>query len=77
MRFKLLEAVVLTKNLRKHGLKKGDLGTVVEVYGANNYEVEFVTADGRTQALVSLNEKDLRPLEAKDIISVRSLQEIA
>lgn len=75
MKFELLEIVVLTKDLKKYGLKKGDLGTIVEIYGSHNYEVEFVTADGHTQALVPLNEGILRPVKSKDMISVRSLQE--
>lgn len=75
MKFKLLETVVLTKDLKNYGLEKGDLGAIVEVYSSHNYEVEFVTADGHTQALVSLNETDLRPVKSKDMISVRSLQE--
>ncbi|GFP28822.1 DUF4926 domain-containing protein, partial [Candidatus Hakubella thermalkaliphila] len=74
MKFKLLETVVLTKDLKQYGLKRGDLGAIVEIYGSHNYEVEFVTADGHTQALVELNERDLRPVESRDIVSVRSLQ---
>lgn len=75
MKFRLLETVVLTKDLKKYGLKRGDLGAIVEIYGSHNYEVEFVTADGHTQALVSLDERDLRPVKSKDMVSVRSLQE--
>lgn len=75
MKFKLLETVVLTKDLKEYGLKKGDLGAIVEIYGSHDYEVEFVTADGHTQALVSLNERYLRSLKSKDMVSVRSLQE--
>lgn len=74
MKFKLLETVVLTKDLKQYGLKKGDLGAIVEIYGSHNYEVEFVTADGQTQALVELNERDLRPVKSRDMISVRPLQ---
>ena len=75
MKFKLLQTVVLTKDLEEYGLKKGDLGAIVEIYGPRDYEVEFVTADGHTQALVSLKESDLRPVKSRDMVSVRSLQE--
>jgi hypothetical protein len=77
VKFNLLEPVVLTKDIKKHGLKKGDLGTVVEVYGKHDYEVEFVTAGGRTQALISLHEQDLRPVAQRDIVAVRSLRAVA
>ena len=42
------------EDLPLHGLKRGDLGTVVEVYASDAIEVEFGTASGRTQALVTL-----------------------
>jgi len=76
MRFNLIETVVLTKDIEDHNLKKGDLGTVVEIYGDRDYEVEFLTAGGRTVALISLNEKDIRPVEPRDMVSVRALQKV-
>ena len=53
MRFKELETVVLDRDLPEHGLRRGDLGAVVQVYDPDGIEVEFVTASGRTQALVT------------------------
>ncbi len=76
MRFNLIDTVVLTKDIEEHNLKKGDLGTVVEIYGDHDYEVEFLTAGGRTVALISLNEKDIRPVEPRDMVSVRALQKV-
>ena len=49
---------VLNADLPNHGLRRGDLGTVVEVYAG--LEVEFVTASGRTTALVSLAGSDVQ-----------------
>lgn len=37
-----LDVVVLERDLPAHGLKRGDLGAVVEQVGANAYMVEFV-----------------------------------
>jgi hypothetical protein len=48
-----LEQVVLTVDLLEHGLKLGDVGTVVLVHGAEGYEVEFMTLDGETIAVVT------------------------
>jgi hypothetical protein len=57
MRFKTLETVVLDRDLPEHGLRKGDLGTVVQLYETDAFrglEVEFVSASGRTEAFVTL-----------------------
>jgi hypothetical protein len=57
-----LEAVVLTTDLPEHGLKAGDLGTVVLVHRHVDYEVEFMTLDGETVAVVSLSPDQVRPV---------------
>ncbi len=73
MRFKILDTVVLDKDLPDMGLRKGDLGAVVQVYKQDGIEVEFVAASGRTEALVTLKESDVRPISDTDLIAVRSL----
>lgn len=72
MKYKELDVVVLDKELPDHGLRRGDLGTVVHVYEPNRLEVEFVTPSGRTEALVTLDIRDVRPVVDTDLISVRS-----
>ena len=69
-----LDTVVLTRDVDEHGLKRGDVGAVVHCYedGAA-FEVEFVTAEGRTVAVLTLNERDIRPLGERDILHVREL----
>lgn len=71
MRYRVLDTVVLDRDVPDHGLRKGDLGAVVEVYEPDRLEVEFVTASGRTEALVALNVRDVRPVAADDLVSVR------
>ena len=71
MRFKLLDTVVLDRDLPERGLRKGDLGAVVEIYEPDGLEVEFVTASGRTEALVTLEESDVRAVADGDLIAVR------
>ena len=66
----LLDVVVLTHDLPAHGLRRGDLGAVVEVYGANALGIEFVAASGRTQALVTLQLTDIRPVGDDDLVTV-------
>jgi hypothetical protein len=74
MKFKTLDTVVLQKDLPEHGLCRGDLVVVVEVYEPDGIEMEFVTASGKTQALVTLTEQDVRAVEDHDLIAVRSVQ---
>ena len=72
MTIKVLDTVVLKRDLPERHLKKGDLGAVVEVYEPDGIEVEFVMGTGRTHALVTLTTKDVRSLSESDVLSVRS-----
>lgn len=73
MKFKELDTVVLVRDLPDQRLRRGDLGAVVEVYEPDGLEVEFVTASGRTQALVTLRQTDVRAAGDEDLVSVRTL----
>lgn len=75
--FNVLDTVALTHDVLSAGLRKGDLGAVVEVLSANTLEVEFVAASGRTQALVTLDASAVRHIGDQDVIAVRSLEEEA
>jgi hypothetical protein len=77
VRFKELETVVLDRDLPEHGLRKGDLGAVVHVYDPAGLEVEFVSASGKTEALVTLKESDVRAVAEGDLIAVRRLDRSA
>ena len=73
MNINTLDPVVLKEDLPAHGLRRGDVGAVVEIYSPEDFEVEFVTGAGRTQALVSLHINQIRPVGPHDIPAVRSL----
>ena len=73
MRFRELETVVLERDIPEHGLRKGDLGAVVELYEPDGLEVEFIRASGKTQALVTLHTSDVRGVRDEDLVSVRSV----
>ena len=77
MTFAALDTVVLVRDVPEHGLRAGDLGAVVEVYPPDGLEVEFVTASGRTTALVTLTSTDVRPISDSDLVAVRSLSRTA
>jgi len=71
MKFALLDTVVLNRDLPELSLRAGDLGAVVELYGDDGVEVEFVRASGQTKALVTLKTADLRSVADSDILAVR------
>ena len=73
MDIKELDTIVLAEDVPSHGLKAGDIGAVVEVYTPESIEVEFVTAAGRTQAVLPLTSSQIRPVGPQDIPAVRSL----
>jgi hypothetical protein len=77
MKHQLLDTVVLDRDLPEHGLCRGDLGAVVEVYEPDGVEVEFVRASGNTQAVVTLSENDVRAVRDSDQIAVRSVEQAA
>ncbi|MCB9441196.1 MAG: DUF4926 domain-containing protein [Mycolicibacterium sp.] len=65
MPFPDLSCVHLRRALPEHGLAAGALGTVVGVWRPadpdTDYEIEFLTPDGRTTAVLTLSAEDLRP----------------
>ncbi len=77
MTYRLLDTVVLNRDVPEHALRRGDLGAVVEVYEPTGLEVEFVTASGRTAALVTLEAEDVRAVADDDLVSVRSCRRSA
>jgi hypothetical protein len=66
-----LEAVVLATDLPEYGLKAGDLGTVVLVHRHGGHEVEFMTLDGETVAVVSLSPDQDRAVRHREIAHAR------
>jgi hypothetical protein len=70
---KELDTIVLAKDLRDYHLKRGDVGAVVHVYeGGKAFEVEFVTGEGETVAVVTLSASEIRSMRSADILHVRS-----
>jgi len=69
--YRVLDTIVLDRDFPEHGRRKGDLGAVVEVYEPDGLEVEFVTASGRTAAVLTLTAQDVRAVADDDLVSVR------
>jgi len=69
-----LDSVVLTRDVVEHGLKEGDIGAVVHCYReGSDFEVEFVTADGKTIAVLTLGSSDIRTAQQGEILHVRTV----
>ncbi len=68
------DRVALTEDMPAHGLKRGDIGTVVMVHSTPGYELEFVTLDGETFAVVSAFPHQVRPLGRREIAQARELE---
>ena len=56
---KLLDVVVLIKSLPELNLHQGQVGTIVEIYDGNDFEVEFVDLKGKTYAIETLSASSL------------------
>lgn len=70
--FDELDTIVLTHDIAKYKLKKGDLGTIVHLYsGKKAIEVEFVAASGKTIAVLTLGSQDIRPMANHEILHAR------
>lgn len=69
--------VILTRDLPEHGLLAGDVGAAVERHqsqdGAIGYSVEFFDMTGRSVAVVTVDEADLRAPTVEDRPSARAV----
>ena len=68
-----LDSVALVRDLPEHGLKAGDIGTVVLLHGKGGYEVEFMTLDGETVAVESLSAEEIRSIGRREVAHARPL----
>ena len=66
------DRVVLTNDVADPGLRAGDVGTIVHVHRDREaFEVEFLTLDGQTAALVTVPLSQVRPVTRADITHAR------
>ena len=69
---KEFEIVELTHDIPEHKLKKGESGTIVEIYkGGKAYEVEFVNEGGKTLALLTLTSDEISSVRENDVLHAR------
>lgn len=66
-------AVALSHDINELNLARGDVGVIVHCHAENKaYEVEFITGEGKTIAVVTLTNRDIRPMKRQEILHVRS-----
>ncbi len=77
MTYKLFEEVILTKDIPKKGLKKGDVATIVEHHPVSDeedgYSLELFNALGDTIVVITLPDSAIEPLTENEIFNVRLL----
>ena len=61
-KIKLLDTVALVKDIPSQKLKRGEVGTVVEILASEVFEVEFCDEDGQTYAELALRADQIIPL---------------
>jgi hypothetical protein len=75
--FQEADIVVLKRDIPEYGLKEGDIGAVVHCYrDSAAFEVEFVTAQGDTVALLTLSPETIRSIMGQEILHVRGLEQV-
>ncbi len=61
-KIKLLDTIALVKDIPSRKLKRGEVGTVVEILAPEVFEVEFCDDEGQTYAELALRSDQIIPL---------------
>ncbi len=63
-----LDRIVLTASVPAQRLEIGDVGTFVHVYADGKaFEIEFMTLDGQTAAVATVESSAVRPVTGREI----------
>ena len=77
----MYERVALARDLDEHGLKRGDVATIVDTVphpsGGREGLVLEVTNAGETLQVVIVTAADIEPLSADEVLAVRPLSKTA
>jgi len=61
-KIKMLDTVALVEDIPSRKLKRGEVGTIVEILAPEVFEVEFCDEDGQTSAELALRADQIIPL---------------
>lgn len=79
MSFKLFSNIALKKDFPQHGLRRGDIATIVDRHPANNggedgYSIEVFNAVGQTIMVLVVSESQIESLNENEVLHARQLQ---
>lgn len=61
---------LLTDRYQDRGVRAGTIGTILEVYGDEAYEVEFSHDDGTTIAWFAVLQSEVKPLTDENRVAI-------
>jgi hypothetical protein len=75
---KLFDRVVVTRDINEYGLKRGDVATLVDFAphptgGPDGMVLEVTNALGESLKVVIVTAADIEPLQAYEVLAVRTL----
>jgi hypothetical protein len=69
------QRIAITKDIPALGLISGDIGTVVGIYADGKaFEVEFMSAKGKTIDVLTLEREDVHPFTGHEILHIREME---
>ena len=75
--FRLYQQVILSKDLPRENLQKGDVATIVEIIEQENktsFCLEFFDNDGNTFKVIIVNESDISEIKPHSVVNYRALE---
>ena len=68
------DRIVLTTDVPAESVRAGDVGTIIHIYtDGKAYEVEFLSLDGQTLAVATVDVAFVRPVTAHEITHAREM----
>ncbi len=61
---------LITDRYQDRGVSIGAIGTILEVYGSEAYEIEFSREDGTTIAWFAVQQNEVKPYSEKSLGTV-------
>jgi Domain of unknown function (DUF4926) len=79
MAFELFSRVALREDFNEHGLRRGDVATIVDHHpvrsGDDGYSLEVFNALGETIAVLVVSESQIAPMMRNEVLQIRVLDQ--
>ena len=81
MKYELFTRIALKTDVPQHGLRSGDIATIVESHSGrpgqeHGYTLEVFNALGESIAVVTVRESQIEPLTSNELLHVRPMSEL-